>query len=75
MSRDTADIHHLPGIPWSPEAALGHVQNRIKDIDKILILSIDKQGRQFYTSAGMDALDRLWAVKVHEQGILDQARK
>lgn len=58
-----AEIHTLDNIDWSPEAALMDVFNQKKDVDALMVLWVDKNGKQWLNCSGVLKKDALWILQ------------
>lgn len=56
----SADIHGIPGVKWSIEAALHYAMGRINEHNKALVIWIDDDGRLHYSQCGMNNKDMCW---------------
>lgn len=56
----TAEIHYIPGVAWSPEAAIEDARQRIGDAPKMLIAWYDKDGTFHFAQGGMKNKDICW---------------
>lgn len=58
----SADIDALPGIQWSPKAALHDALNRCPDDGKVLIIWTDKDCEKFHYSACSNNAVTAWLL-------------
>lgn len=67
-----AKIESLPGIHWSPSAALMDVMEEAESIEKVLILYYRKGDVGHHVrAAGMTRADVLWLLKAEERELFD----
>ena len=65
-------IESLPGIQWSPAAALADVMESVDDIEEIIILYTRKSDEyQCSRSANLLRKDALWMLEIEKQRVLD----
>jgi len=67
-----AEIHTLGDIDWSPEAALMNVFNKAEDIDQLVVIWIDKEGKQRINASGIKNRDLLWMLQAEIAGLMER---
>ena len=62
-----AKVEPLPGIAWSPEAAINELNEAIKhkDVESLLVFWIDNAGDVQYRSSGMDNFEQAYLCSQH----------